>query len=90
MDTQVTAETIFNLPEIFPTDLSASKFVKKYPSGKIKYEVELKNGKKHGDYEEYYENGNLKRKGKFKNGVQVGTCKAYDEKEEELLFKKRF
>ena len=64
--------------------------MKKYEDGKVKFEVELKDGLKHGDYREYYPNGNLKIKGKFKKGIQTGTWKVYEEKEEELLFKKRF
>ncbi len=86
----MTKETFFKIPEIFPNDLSASEFIKKHDNGTIKFEVELKNGLKHGDYSEYYKNGNLKITGKYKKGVQVGTWKAYREKDEELLFKKRF
>ncbi|CAL2079329.1 conserved protein of unknown function [Tenacibaculum sp. 190524A02b] len=86
----MTEENVFILPEIFPTDLSASEFIKKYEDGKVKFEVELKNGLKHGDYTEYYKNGQTKITGKFKKGVQVGTWKAYKEEDGELLFKKRF
>ncbi|CAL2106335.1 conserved hypothetical protein [Tenacibaculum sp. 190524A02b] len=86
----MTKENVFILPEIFPTDLSASEFIKKHEDGKVKFEVELKNGLKHGDYTEYYKNGQTKITGKFKKGVQVGTWKAYKEEDGELLFKKRF
>ncbi|MGG8497930.1 DUF3352 domain-containing protein [Tenacibaculum sp. TC6] len=86
----VTEDTIFNLPEIYPNDLSASEFVKKYSDGTIHFSVELKDGLKHGDYKEYYPNGHLKLTGTFKKGVQTGTWKAYSEKDEALLFKKRF
>ncbi|CAM1371376.1 DUF3352 domain-containing protein [Tenacibaculum xiamenense] len=90
VDTVLTEETVFNLPEIYPNDLSASEFIKKYENGQVHIEVELKNGLKHGDFTEYYRNGNVKISGKFKKGAQVGTWKAYDKENEDLLFKKRF
>ena len=90
LDTIITQETIFKLPEIYPNDLSASEYIKKYENGKIHIEVELKNGLKHGYYKEYYRNGNIKISGKFKKGVQVGTWKSYDKKNKDILFKKRF
>ncbi|GAB1858000.1 DUF3352 domain-containing protein [Flavobacteriaceae bacterium MHTCC 0001] len=82
-------DTIFNIPEIYPTDLSANEFIKKYPNGKIKFSVALKNGLKHGKYQEYYDNGVLKISGRYRNDEQKGTWKAYD-KNEKLLFKKQF
>ncbi len=90
VDTVLTEKTVFKLPEIYPNDLSASEFIKKYEDGQIHIEVELKNGLKHGDFTEYYRNGNVKISGKFKKGTQVGTWKAYDKETEDLLFKKRF
>lgn len=90
LDTIITQETIFKLPEIYPNDLSASEYIKKYENGKIHIEVELKNGLKHGYYKEYYRNGNIKISGKFKKGIQVGTWKSYDKKNKDILFKKRF
>jgi len=89
-DTVLKEETVFNLPEIYPNDLSAFEFIKTYENGEIHIEVELKNGLKHGDFKEYYKNGNVKISGKFKKGIQEGTWKAYDKKSEKLLFKKRF
>lgn len=88
-DTILTEETAFKLSEIYPNDLSASEFIKKYETGETHIEVELKDGLKHGDYKEFYKNGELKISGEFKKGVQTGTWKAYDENGE-LLFKKRF
>ncbi|CAM1369310.1 conserved hypothetical protein [Tenacibaculum litopenaei] len=86
----IVAEQKFILPEIFPNDLSAREFIKKYDDGSTHIEVELKNGLKHGDYKEYYRNGHLKLSGKFKNGELSGTWKAYSKEDEDLLFKKRF
>ncbi|SEB40161.1 Protein of unknown function [Tenacibaculum sp. MAR_2009_124] len=90
VDTVLTEETVFKLPEIYPNDLSTSEFIKKYENGQVHIEVELKNGLKHGDFKEYYRNGNVKISGKFKKDVQIGTWKAYDKESEDLLFKKRF
>ncbi|PQJ23179.1 DUF3352 domain-containing protein [Tenacibaculum sp. SG-28] len=82
-------EDIFNLPEIFPNDLSAKRYEKYYEDGTPLFSVELKEGLKHGDYREYFSNGTLKIKGKFKKGQQSGTWKGYSEKGA-LIVKKRF
>lgn len=82
-------EDIFNLPEIFPNDLSAKRYIKNYEDATLHLTVELKEGLKHGDYREYFSNGTLKIKGKFRKGQQSGSWKAYNEKGE-LIVKKRF
>ena len=38
-----------------------------YPEGALKSEAEIKEGKRHGRYREYYENGKLKFRGKYAN-----------------------
>ena len=38
-----------------------------YPEGALKSEVEVKEGKRHGRYREYYEDGTLKLRGKYAN-----------------------
>ena len=81
--------TIFTIKEIFPSDLTAKQFEKKYYNGKIRFSVELKNGLKHGDYLEYYSNGKLKIKGSYKRDQQNGTWRIYDYNED-VVFKKRF
>lgn len=81
--------TVFNIKEIFPTDLTAKKFEKTYYNGKTRFSVELKNGLKHGDYLEYYSNGKLKIKGKYKRDQQDGTWRVYNY-QEDVVFKKRF
>ena len=81
-------EAIFNIPEIYPTDLTAKKYVKKYTNGSIKLSVALKNGLKHGSYKEYYTNGMLKISGKYRKDKQTGVWKAYD-KEGKLVLRKR-
>ncbi|GAA3606349.1 DUF3352 domain-containing protein [Flavivirga amylovorans] len=82
-------EIIFNIPEIFPTDLTAKEFIKKHPNGKVKFSVELKDGLKHGNYEEYYRNGKLKISGKYYKDEQNGAWRVYNF-EEDVVFKKRF
>jgi antitoxin component YwqK of YwqJK toxin-antitoxin module len=88
--TTLTEDTFFMIPEIFPTDLSASSYKKYTEKGILKFEVELKNGLKHGDYKEYYKSGNLKIKGKFKKGKKTSTWKGYSDENERILFKKRY
>ena len=36
-----------------------------YPEGALKSEAEVKEGKRHGRYREYYENGKLRLRGKY-------------------------
>ncbi|CAM1348736.1 DUF3352 domain-containing protein [Tenacibaculum crassostreae] len=85
-----TTETIFKVPAIHPSDLSAKEYKEYYEDKKLKFEVELDNGIPDGDYKYYYPNGKLKLKGQFKNGKQSGTWRAYYEKEGDQIFKKRF
>ncbi|WP_299108268.1 DUF3352 domain-containing protein [uncultured Winogradskyella sp.] len=85
----INKETVFNIKEIFPSDLTAKKFEKKYYNGKPRFSVELKNGLKQGDYLEYYNNGKLKIKGKYKRDKQDGTWRVYNYKGD-VVFKKRF
>ena len=85
----INKDTVFNIPELYPSDLTARVFTKKYSNGNTKFSVELKDGLKHGSYEAYYQNGNLKISGKYRKDKQVGTWKAYDINEN-LIFKTRF
>ncbi|MDO5980379.1 DUF3352 domain-containing protein [Flavivirga spongiicola] len=82
-------ETIFNIPEIFPTDLTAKEFIKTHTNGNVKFSVELKDGLKHGDYKEYYKNGKLKISGKYSKDTQNGAWRVYNF-DGDLVFKKRF
>ena len=81
--------TLFNIPEIFPTDLTAKSYIKKRSNGSIDFSVELKDGVLNGKYKAYYPNGNIKISGKYKKGKQSGTWRAYNENED-LIVKKRF
>jgi antitoxin component YwqK of YwqJK toxin-antitoxin module len=74
----VSNDTIITIPEINPDDFNAKEFKYNYTTGELRYEVELKDGKKHGLYKEYYRNGELKLKGKFKDDYPKGTWKKYD------------
>lgn len=82
-------EAVFNLKPIYPTDLNAKSFSKQYANGNLRFEVELKDGLKHGHYKAYYPDGTEKMTGRFRKDLQVGTWRYYN-KEGELLQKKRF
>lgn len=82
-------DAVFKLSPIYPSDLNARSFQKKYASGKTRFKVYLKDGKKHGRYESFYPNGQTKLKGRFRKDQQVGLWKFYNDKGE-LLRKKRF
>ncbi|MBR10933.1 MAG: hypothetical protein CMP48_25050 [Rickettsiales bacterium] len=65
--------------EVELDDFAAEKQSDNFENGELKYEVEIKDGQKHGSYFEYYESGELKAKGKYKNDLKEGTWKYYDE-----------
>ena len=83
------SDVVFKLKPIYPTDLNAKSFSKKYSNGTIRFEVDLKDGLKNGRYKEYYPNGEKRMTGRFRKDEQVGTWRYYDEKGK-LLYKKRF
>ncbi|NAY92600.1 DUF3352 domain-containing protein [Muricauda sp. JGD-17] len=82
-------DAIFNLDPIYPTDLSAKLFSRKYANGNVKFEVDLRDGHKDGRYTQYYPDGTKKMTGRFRNDEQVGTWRYYDQ-EGKLVHKKRF
>lgn len=82
-------DAIFDLPPIYPSDLNAKSFSKNYSSGKPRFEVELKDGLKHGRYESFYANGDKKMTGRFRKDEQVGMWR-YFNVDGELIHKKRF
>jgi len=82
-------DAVFDLTPIYPTDLNAKSFSKKYANGNIRFEVDLKDGLKHGRYEEFYSDGTRKIRGRFRDDEQVGTWRYYD-KEGTQVLKKRF
>jgi hypothetical protein len=82
-------DAVFNLRPIYPTDLNARSFVKKYSNGAIRFKVELKDGLKNGSYKSYYSNGRKKITGRFRKDEQVGAWRYYDT-EGNLVHKKRF
>ncbi|GLU42929.1 DUF3352 domain-containing protein [Allomuricauda sp. NBRC 101325] len=87
-ETEIT-DAVFNLKPIYPNDLNADSFSKKYANGNVLFEVELKDGLKHGSYEEFYSDGTRKIRGRFRNDTQVGTWRYYD-KDGNQVYKKRF
>lgn len=86
--TQIT-DAVFDLRPIYPTDLNAKSFSRNYPNGSLRFEVDLKDGLKHGRYTEYYSDGTEKITGRFRNDEQVGTWRYYNV-EGKMVLKKRF
>ncbi|MBO6830460.1 DUF3352 domain-containing protein [Allomuricauda sp.] len=88
-DSMEITDAIFDLKPIYPTDLNAKSFRKQYSNGNTWFEVDLKDGLKHGRYEEFYPDGTRKIRGRFREDKQVGTWRYYD-KTGEQVHKKRF
>ncbi|MEM9649142.1 MAG: DUF3352 domain-containing protein [Bacteroidota bacterium] len=82
-------ESVFDLKSIYPSDLNAKSFSKKYANGNVRFEVDLKNGLKHGKYLEYHPNGVKKITGRYRKDEQIGTWRYYDSLGE-LKLKKKF
>jgi len=80
---------VFDVGQVYPDDLNAKEYIKKYKDGKKHIEVGLKDGVRHGRYLEYYPNGEIKIKGKYRKDAQIGQWRAYDESGE-VVKKKRF
>ncbi|MEN8898852.1 MAG: DUF3352 domain-containing protein [Nonlabens sp.] len=74
---EISKETIFDIPDIFPDDFTANFYEKKYNNGRTKMKVYLKNGIPDGRYKEYYFDGQLKISGRFDEGEKDGRWKAY-------------
>ena len=72
-------ETIFNIPEINPTNLSKKDFTINYTSGQKHKYIELKNGLKHGKAYFWDEDGNKTVK-QYKEGNEI----AIEEDEKKL------
>lgn len=87
---ELNTDTAFILPEIHPSDLSASEYKEFYNDKTLKFEVELDDGMLDGYFKMYYPNGKLKLKGQFKKGKQSGTWRAYNKETGKQIFKKRF
>ncbi|WP_421804686.1 DUF3352 domain-containing protein [Flagellimonas sp.] len=88
-DSMEITDAIFDLKPIYPTDLNAKSFRKQYANGNTWFEVDLKDGLKHGRYEEFYPDGTRKIRGRFREDEQVGTWRFYN-KEGDQVHKKRF
>lgn len=86
--TEIT-DAVFDLRPIYPNDLNAKSFSKKYANGNIRFQVDLKDGLKHGRYQAFYPDGTRKIRGRFRNDEQVGTWRYYN-KEGDQVHKKRF
>jgi hypothetical protein len=55
------------------------KEIKRYDDGKLRLEIPLKDGKRHGLGKEYYPSGKIKTEVEFKNGYENGKCVEYYE-----------
>lgn len=66
------------IPTIEISDLDAKKYHDYFESGKLKLEVDIKDGMKHGDLKVYHENGILRISGEFKRDKPSGKWKYYD------------
>ena len=86
---EINKETIFNVPEIFPSDFTANSYETKFNNGKLEMKVYLKDGMPHGRYKLYYYNGELKISGRFNKGEKTGTWRAYT-RDGKLFHKERF
>ncbi len=64
--------------EIEIEDLGAKSQTEQDSAGNTKYEMEIKDGLRHGNFFEYHPSGELKSKGKYKNDLKDGTWKYYD------------
>ncbi|MGJ8684614.1 MAG: DUF3352 domain-containing protein [Nonlabens sp.] len=86
---EISKETIFNIPEIFPSDFTSNSYETKFNTGKTEMKVYLKDGMPHGRYKLYHINGELKISGRFKKGEKTGTWRAYT-REGKLFHKEKF
>lgn len=77
INTEIT-DAIFNMKPIYPSDLNAKSFSKKYANGNLRFEVELKDGLKHGRYTAYHPDGTEKITGRFRRDEQIGTWRYFD------------
>ena len=80
---------VISVENILPEDLNDKVLEETYSNGQLKFEVPLKDGRKHGRYVEYDSLGNLIIKGRYKDDEQTGTWKFYDANGE-LIEKKKY
>ena len=66
------------ISEIEIEDFGAKNQTEADSAGNTKYDMEIKDGLRHGNFFEYHPTGELKTKGKYKNDQKDGTWKYYD------------
>lgn len=86
---EVEKTALIQIDEIVVHDLDAKLQTGNYPSGNLKFEVGIKDGKKHGNYREYSQNGDLMIKGQYRSGKQYKTWRYYNE-HGDLIKRKRY
>ncbi|MCU0450776.1 MAG: DUF3352 domain-containing protein [Bernardetiaceae bacterium] len=59
------------------TDVKAKKQQGHYPDGSLKYDLETRDGFKHGLYHEYYPPGTIKMSGRYRNDQRDGVWRYY-------------
>lgn len=87
--TQTADEEVIAVEEILPEDLNSKTFIEYYENEKVKFEVSLKDGLKHGRYFQYDSLGNMIIKGRYRDDEKSGTWRYYDENGD-LIKKERF
>lgn len=86
---EVSEDYIIAVENILPEDLNDKKLTESFANGQLKFEVPLKDGLKHGRYDEFDSLGNLIIKGRYKNDQKSGTWKFYDS-EGKLVDKEKY
>jgi hypothetical protein len=83
-DIQIAAKVekmLLGVDDYFPDDPKLKVFRETYPNGQTRVEFQLRDGFRHGDYTEYYENGSVKINGQYDGDHKDGVWKVYDENE---------
>lgn len=63
--------------DIIVDDLTARMITEKYAHGQLRYEMEVENGIKVGDFQSYFPDGGKQFVGKYKNDQKEGTWRVY-------------
>ncbi len=77
-------QKLASIDKIVIPDLTADEFKSYYDNGQLKYEVNLKDGWKHGSFKSYFENGEKQFKGRYRDDKKDGTWRIYNKKGEQI------
>ena len=70
-------EALEETDDIIVDDLTARTLTGRYDNGQIRYEMEVENGIKAGDFQSYFSNGRKQFVGKYKNDQKEGIWRVY-------------